>query len=38
VLMLDVTDVDFVSDVSIYKKINELLKKKYELGVHKFVL
>ena len=38
VLMLDVTDVDFVSDVAIYKKINELLKKKYELGVHKFVL
>ena len=38
VLMLDVTDVDFVSDVSIYKKINELLKKEYELGVHKFVL
>tara|TARA_B100000767_G_C19572117_1_gene453645 strand:+ start:184 stop:813 length:630 start_codon:yes stop_codon:yes gene_type:complete len=38
VLMLDVTDVDFVSDVSIYKKINELLKKEYELGVHNFVL
>jgi len=38
VLMLDVTDVDFVSDVSIYKKINELLKEEYELGVHKFVL
>ena len=38
VLMLDVTDVDFVSDVSIYKKINELLKKEYKLGVHKFVL
>ena len=38
VLMLDVTDVDFVSDVSIYKKINELLKKEYALGVHKFVL
>ena len=38
VLMLDVTDVDFVSDVSIYKKISELLKKEYELGVHKFVL
>ena len=38
VLMIDVTDVDFVSDVSIYKKINELLKKEYALGVHKFVL
>ena len=38
VLMLDVTVVDFVSDVSIYKKINELLKKEYELGVHNFVL
>lgn len=38
VLILDVTDVDFVSDVSIYKKINELLKKEYDLGVHNFVL
>ena len=38
VVMLDVTDVDFVSDLSIYKKINELLKKEYELGVHNFVL
>ena len=38
VLILDVTDADFVSDVSIYKKINELLKKEYDLGVHNFVL
>ena len=38
VLMLDVTGVDFVSNVSIYNKIKELLKKEYELGVHNFDL
>ena len=38
VLMLDVTVVDFVSNVSIYNKIKELLRKEYELGVHNFDL
>ena len=38
VLILDVTVVDFVSDVSIYEKIKELLKKEFASGVHNFVL
>ena len=38
VLIIDVSDIDFLKDKEVYNKIKESLGNSYEIGIHKLML